>query len=130
MTTICKIFKLVSRDTIVAEVVNETVSYIEVLNPLAVYNDYPDRESTTMNLQVVRWDFSSKSNEPFRIYKTGIISVSDPTDNMESSYLQVIDDYLSTDDFQPKQNQNVNRQTLKEDFDFLTKGKSDDDEIH
>ena len=48
--TICKIFKLVSRDTIVAEVVNETVSYIEVMNPLSVYNDFPDESFSDYEL--------------------------------------------------------------------------------
>lgn len=126
--TICKIFKLVSRDTIVAEVVNETVSYIEVMNPLSVYNDFPDEASRTMNLQVVRWDFSSKSDQPFRIYKTGIVSVSDPTDNMESSYFQVVDDHLhAMSDLKPT---NTTKQTLMEDLDSLMQGKPDDEEIH
>lgn len=127
--TICKIFKLVSRDTIVAEVVNETVSYIEVMNPLSVYNDFPDEASRTMNLQVVRWDFSSKSDQPFRIYKTGIVSVSDPTDNMESSYFQVVDDHQhAMSDLSPTRT--TTKQTLMEDLDLIMKGKPDDEEIH
>jgi len=127
--TICKIFKLVSRDTIVAEVVNETVSYIEVMNPLSVYNDFPDEASRTMNLQVVKWDFSSKSDQPFRIYKTGIVSVSDPTDNMESSYFEVVNDHQHVmNNLSPART--TTKQTLMEDLDLIMKGKPDDEEIH
>jgi len=96
---ICKIIKTVSGDTIIAEIVAETLSYIEVTNPFQIYNEYSSTENQVLNLQVAKWDYSSTFKDPFRIYKTGIISVSTPTSKLEQSYYQVLNtEFLDTED--------------------------------
>ena len=83
-----KIIKTVSGETIVAQILSETISYIEVNNPFKIYSTFDDGN---MRLEVIRWDWASRFDQPFRIYKTAIVSVSDPTFNLEKSYVEVLD---------------------------------------
>ena len=86
-----KIIKTVSGDTIVAQILSETISYVEVKNPFKIYSTF---DNQNMKLEVIRWDWASRFDQPFRIYKTAIVSVSDPTFNLAKSYVEVVDNEL------------------------------------
>jgi hypothetical protein len=88
---ICKILKFGNGDTIIGVITNESPEWIDVMNPFQIHQGYPDQESRQMNLEVLKWDFCSDYSTAFRVYKTGIVSLSDPTENMENSYHEVVE---------------------------------------
>lgn len=84
-----KIIRTSSGDSLIAKIINETISYIEVMYPFQIWNEI-ESERRKLNIQVIKWDYASDFTQPFRMYKTSIISISDPTDDMKSSYENVI----------------------------------------
>lgn len=94
---VTKIIRTSSGDTLVSRVINETISYIEIMYPFQILNQIEGGEK--LNIRVLKWDYASDFKQPFRMYKTSIISISDPTEDMKKSYENVInsdqiDDYI------------------------------------
>lgn len=94
---VTKIIRTASGDTLITRIINETISYIEIMYPFQIWNEIEGREK--LNIQVLKWDYASDFKQPFRMYKTSIIAISDPTEDMKQSYENVInseriDDYI------------------------------------
>jgi len=93
---IYKIIKTVSGETLIAEIMSETISYVEVKNPFKISAMVNHEQQ--MRIEVIRWDWSSRFDQPFRIYKTAIVAVSDPTFNLLNSYTDVVNSESYTKD--------------------------------
>jgi hypothetical protein len=87
---ICKVLKLSNGETIIGNVMKETVTYIDVNAPLKVLlYIQPDRHS--MSLSVVKWDPTFDYKIPVRIYKNSIVACAEPTELMLKNYDEIME---------------------------------------
>lgn len=88
MTRICKVFKLSNGETIIAVLTKETPSYIEIEKPFKLIGMVNHEGS--LNLGIYKWDYTIDYKHSTRVFKNGIVAVSEPTKNMTATYLDMI----------------------------------------
>jgi hypothetical protein len=86
-TKICKVFKLSNGETIIALLTKETPSYIEIEKPFKLVGIVNSQGN--LNLGIYKWDYTIDYRYPTRVFKNGIVSVSEPTKNMMTTYLEM-----------------------------------------
>jgi hypothetical protein len=86
---VCKILKLSSGETIIGNILKETVSYLDMNLPLKVlFIMHPD--SGKMNLSILRWDPIMDYDQPVRVYKNSIVACAEPTPLMLKNYNDIM----------------------------------------
>jgi hypothetical protein len=91
-----KVFKLSNGETIIANVQKETVSYIEIGNPLKFIMYMTN--SGKLNISILKWDPTFNTQYPVRIYKTSIVACAEPTNEINRNYDEIIDNGLHHED--------------------------------
>ena len=86
--TIHKIFKLSNGETVVGSVIKETVSYIEIENPLRFVMYMTN--SGNLNISILKWDPTFDMKYPVRIFKTSIVACAEPTANIMKNYNEIV----------------------------------------
>lgn len=100
-TKIYKVFKLANGETIIGTLTKETPSYVEVERPFKLIGIV--NEEGNLNLGIYKWDYTIDYNYPTRVFKTGIVAVSEPTKNMFNTYVamannrDIFKDYVPDD---------------------------------
>ena len=92
---VCKVLKLSNGDTIVGNVIEETRGYIEVLFPVKIHTE---RQGDSMGITFVKWDPTSNFKYPFRIFKTSVVSVSEPTLDFIDHYKEIYSTFDGEED--------------------------------
>ena len=96
-----KVFKLSNGETIIANVQKETVSYVEIGNPLKFIMYMTN--SGKLSISILKWDPTFSSQYPVRIYKTSIVACAEPTTDIIRNYDEIIrgghhlDDHVEED---------------------------------
>lgn len=83
-----KIFKLSNGETVVGSVIKETVSYIEIENPLRFVTYMTN--SGNLNISILKWDPTFDTKYPVRIFKTSIVACAEPTQSIIKNYNEII----------------------------------------
>ena len=122
-TDICKVFKLSNGETIIAVLTKETPSYIEVEKPFKLIGMV--NEEGSLNLGIYKWDYTIDYKYSTRVFKNGIVSVSEPTKNMTATYIGMISNNDIYRDYVPDEESEV--EDRREDLmsDLLKRFKSD-----
>jgi hypothetical protein len=84
---VIKIVRVNNGDVIIADIMSQESTYIEVSMPFLVS---VKTEMGMIGVGLNRWDPVSDSNITVRIFKTSIISIAHPTHNMLKSYLEAV----------------------------------------
>jgi trans-aconitate methyltransferase len=87
----CKVLKLVNGETIMGSILDEGKTYVDVFRPVKIMINI--RGETTYNVVLMKWDPIMNYNTPSRIFKTGILSVNEPTKEFLDSYIDVYNEY-------------------------------------
>jgi|694.fasta_scaffold07822_17 hypothetical protein len=87
-----KVFKLSNGETIIANVKKETVSYIEIDDPLKFVMYMTN--SGKLSITILKWDPTFNTQYPVRIYKTSIVACAEPTSDIIKNYDEIIDSGL------------------------------------
>ncbi len=85
---ICKVFKLSNGESIICIVSKETPSYVEIQIPFRLHVLY--NPQGTINLAMFRWDHTIDYDQPIRIYKSSIVAIGEPTEDMFMNYSDMI----------------------------------------
>ena len=89
-TKICKVLKLSDGETIIGNIIKETVSYIDVNSPLKiVFMIRPDM--AIMNMSVMKWDPSFDYAHSIRVYKNSIVACAEPNEMMMKNYNEILE---------------------------------------
>jgi hypothetical protein len=122
-TDICKVIKLSNGETLIAVLTKETPSYIEVEKPFKLIGMV--NEEGSLNLGIYKWDYTIDYKYSTRVFKNGIVSVSEPTKNMTATYLEMISNNDIYRDYVPDEESEV--EDRREDLmsDLLKRFKSD-----
>jgi hypothetical protein len=122
-TKICKVFKLSNGETIIAVLTKETPSYIEIEKPFKLIGMV--NEEGSLNLGIYKWDYTIDYKYSTRVFKNGIVSVSEPTKNMTATYLEMTNTNDIYKDYVPDEESDV--EDRREDLmsDLLKRFKSD-----
>jgi hypothetical protein len=101
----------------------ETPSYIEVEKPFKLIGMV--NEEGSLNLGIYKWDYTIDYKHSTRVFKNGIVSVSEPTKNMTTTYLEMISNNDIYRDYVPDEESEV--EDRREDLmsDLLKRFKSD-----
>jgi len=123
ITKICKVFKLSNGETIIAVLTKETPSYIEIEKPFKLIGMV--NEEGSLNLGIYKWDYTIDYKYSTRVFKNGIVSVSEPTKNMTATYLEMTNTNDIYKDYVPDEESDV--EDRREDLmsDLLKRFKSD-----
>ena len=92
---ICKILKLSTGETIIASIETESATYVDILRPIKIILVPHGKES--FNVLMVKWDLSINFELPVRVFKTSIVSVSEPEISFKESYADIFNDYENED---------------------------------
>jgi len=92
---ICKILKLSTGETIIASIETESATYVDILRPIKIILVPQGKES--FNVLMVKWDPSINFELPVRVFKTSIVSVSEPEISFKESYADIFNDYENED---------------------------------
>jgi hypothetical protein len=103
----CKILKLSSGETLIAAVVNAEDDYIEVEMPFRLVTTVNNRGN--LNLSILKWDVTIDMTRTIIIYKNSIVAHGEPTENMRSSYFDLLNNGFGSneeevDDEEEKEN--------------------------
>lgn len=86
----CKILKLSTGETIAGNVVEETSLYVDVMRPVRLV--VAPKGETSVSILFARWDHTVDFDLPIRIFKTGLVSVGEPTEEFKQSYKEMYDE--------------------------------------
>lgn len=81
---ICKVIKLVTGETIMGSITDETQHYVDVYRPIKLY--VVPRGEHAMSVMLAKWDHITDYETSTRVFKTGILSVGEPSLNCVDSY--------------------------------------------
>ena len=87
----CKVLKLINGETILGSIVEETKTYVDVFRPVKVA--ISARDSKSYNVLLLKWDPTIDYSTPTRLFKSAIVSVSEPTEDFLNSYKEVYEEY-------------------------------------
>lgn len=87
---ICKIIKLVTGETIAGDVVEETSLYIDVMRPVRLV--VAPKGDNSVSILFGKWDYVVNYDLPVRVFKTGLVSVGEPSGDFKKSYKEVYDE--------------------------------------
>lgn len=93
-----KVLKLSNGETIIGNVVRETVSYIEIENPLKFMTYMTN--SGRMSISIMKWDPTFDTSTGVRIYKTSLVACADPSPDILQNYNEIIQDGLHLDNLE------------------------------
>lgn len=85
-----KVLKLNNGDTIIARVLIETPTSLDIDMPYKFYSVMNSRGN--FNLTVFRWDPTIDYNNPIRLFKNAIVACGDPSPNILESYKEIYND--------------------------------------
>ena len=86
----CKVLKLTNGETIIGIISKETISYLEVSMPykLATIN----LSNGKSHLVAQEWDTIINSEVPVRVFKTAIVAVAEPNNDIMKSFISLADE--------------------------------------
>jgi hypothetical protein len=125
-TQIYKVFKLSNGETIIASIVKETPSYVEIDKPFKLIGMVNSEGS--LNLGIYKWDYTIDYSYSTRLFKNSIVAVSEPTKNMTHTYIGMIStsdifkDYIPEEDDEDDENEDRKEELLT---DLLNRFNSD-----
>jgi hypothetical protein len=125
-TQIYKVFKLSNGETIIASIVKETPSYVEIDKPFKLIGMV--NSEGNLNLGIYKWDYTIDYSYSTRLFKNSIVAVSEPTKNMTHTYLDMIStseifkDYIPEEDDEDDENEDRKEELLT---DLLNRFNSD-----
>ena len=90
---LCKILKLSSGDTVIGNVVEERIGFIEVHRPMRVVIVPRALEENTFHMSMMKWDPLMNFTLPSRIFKQSIVSVSEATDEVLEVYTELYNQF-------------------------------------
>ena len=90
---LCKILKLSSGDTVIGNVVEERIGFIEVHRPMRVVIVPRALEENTFHMSMMKWDPLMNFTFPSRIFKQNIVSVSEATDDVLEVYTELYNQF-------------------------------------
>lgn len=90
---ICKIIKLVTGETIAGDVVEETSVYIDLMRPVRLV--VAPKGDNSVSILFGKWDYVVNYDLPVRVFKTGLVSVGEPSDDFKKSYKEVYEETKS-----------------------------------
>lgn len=82
-----KIFKLANGQCIIATLQGESSNYIDVLKPFGITEQISS--SGHVSLSMHKWDFISNYGSIFRIFKSGLVSISIPSEGVTQTYIEM-----------------------------------------
>ena len=88
---ICKLIKLNTGESIIASVMSETSTYIEVHRAIKILMTPKGTESYA--ILMVKWDPSMDFEVPVRVLKNAIVSIGEPEEQFKKSYMEVYEEY-------------------------------------
>jgi len=93
----CKLLKLTTGETIIAVVVSETSSYVEIHRAIKILMTPKGTDSYA--ILMVKWDAAMDFEEPVKVFKTSIVSVAEPEAQFKKSYMEVFEEYENKNEF-------------------------------
>lgn len=87
----CKVLKLLTGETIISSISQETKTYIDVEKPIKIIIAPTGKDS--FNVMLVKWDPIVDFNLPVRIFKQSIVSVAEPSQDFRDSYMEIYNKY-------------------------------------
>jgi hypothetical protein len=93
----CKLIKLTTGETIIAMVVSETSSYVEIHRAIKILMTPKGTDSYA--ILMVKWDAAMDFEEPVKVFKTSIVSVAEPEAQFKKSYMEVFEEYENKNEF-------------------------------
>lgn len=88
---ICKILKLSTGETIVGNIVEETSIYVDIMRPVKLI--IIPKEKNSMSVMFTKWDHTVEYSLPMRVYKTAIVSVGEPPQDLKESYIEIYNEF-------------------------------------
>jgi hypothetical protein len=88
--TICKVLKLSNGETIIGNIIKETVSYIDVNKPLKILIMIRP-ELSQMNMSITNWDPTIDYALPIRVYKNSIVACAEPNQMIIKNYHEILE---------------------------------------
>jgi hypothetical protein len=89
---LCKVIRLNTGEIIIGNITEESRSYIDVYRPVRIVMK-PVNDAATVSVTFIRWELISDFNNPVRIFKHALVSVSDPTEEFSSNYIEVFENF-------------------------------------
>jgi hypothetical protein len=93
----CKLIKLTTGETIIAMVVSETSSYVEIHRAIKILMTPKGTDSYA--ILMVKWDAAMDFEKPVKVFKTSIVSVAEPEAQFKKSYMEVFEEYENKNEF-------------------------------
>jgi hypothetical protein len=90
---LCKVLKLTSGDTVIGNVVEESIGYIEVHRPMRVVIIPKALEENEFHMSMMKWDPLINFSLNSRIFKQSIVSVSEATDDVLEVYVELYNQF-------------------------------------
>lgn len=90
-----KVLKLTNGDTVMADISEETKTYIDVMRPIQIMS--MQKNNGTMQVVFMKWDHSFDFKLPVRVFKSAIVSVGEPDEECIKSYKEIYEKYASID---------------------------------
>ena len=87
----CKVLKLLTGETIICSIAQETKTYIDVEKPIKILVAPVGKDS--FNVMLVKWDPTVDFSLPVRVFKQSIVSVAEPNNDFRESYMEVYNKY-------------------------------------
>jgi hypothetical protein len=87
----CKVLKLINGETILGGITEETKTYVDIFRPVKVA--ISSRDTKSYNVILLKWDPTIDYETPTRIFKTAIVSVSEPTEDFLNSYKEIYEEF-------------------------------------
>lgn len=84
---ICKLIKLVTGESIIGNITEETKVYIDIHRPIKVF--VAPKGQDALGIMMTKWDYISNYDVPARVFKHSIVSVSEPHEGFKESYLEM-----------------------------------------
>ena len=108
---ICKVIKLVTGETIMGSITEETKYYVDVYRPIKLY--VVPKGEHAMSVMLAKWDHISDYDVATRVFKTGILSVGEPSLNCIETYNEW---YTQCDDLpdEPEQDEDETENRIPE----------------
>lgn len=91
-----KILKLSNGDTVIADISEETKTYIDLMRPIKILS--VQKQDGNLQVLFMRWDHAMDFEKPVRVFKSAIVSVGEPTNEYIKSYKDIYEDYENKDD--------------------------------
>lgn len=86
-----KVIRLVTGESVVASIVEETKDYVDLYRPIKLY--FAPKSQNAVGVMMTKWDYIVDFEHPTRVFKTSIVSVAEPLDNFKESYIEFYNSY-------------------------------------